>query len=178
MRAGVILAIEPRWLVREAGITVVFNPEINLLPQGRSDHEPRRRGITRVKELLDAGVNVTFGQDDLQDGFSPFGKCDPLEVGLVAALSARMTSAGEIETVLEMPRRRAAIALGHHNWKVAVGSPANLVIFDAVSAQAAIATQPPRRYVIARGRVVAESIPSIATMHRHVPASGQDLTSN
>ena len=165
-------------LVREACITVVFNPEINLLLQGRSDHEPKRRGITRVKELLDAGVNVTFGQDDVQDGFSPFGKCDPLEVGLVAALSAQMTSAGEIETVFDMPRRRAASALGHHNWTVAVGSPANLVIFDAVSAQAAIATQPPRRFVIACGRVIVESTPSIATMNRHVPASGQDLASN
>ena len=161
-------------LVREAGISVVFNPQVNLLLQGRADHEPRRRGITRVKELLDAGVNVTFGQDDLQDGFSPFGKCDQLEIGLVAALAAQMTSADEIETVFDMPRRRAAAALGHHHWDVAVGNAANLVVIDARSAQAAIALQPPRRFVIVGGRVVVEATPSIATIHRHVAASASE----
>ena len=93
-------------LVKEAGMNMVTNPATNLMLQGRLDKEPRRRGITRVKELLAAGVNVCYGQDCLKDTFYPtFGQADLLEVGLITAHAAQLSLPQEIEVLFEAVAR-------------------------------------------------------------------------
>ena len=84
----------------ELGITIVSNPGTNLVLQGRGDHGLVRRGTTRVRELLAAGVNVAFGQDCVSDGFYPFGRGDMLEVALIAAHATHLTTRTELDSVL------------------------------------------------------------------------------
>lgn len=144
--------------VKQADINMVTNPVTNLVIQGREDRQPIRRGITRVKELLAAGVNVTFGQDCVDDAFYPFGRADMLEVALITAHAAQLTTPAEIETVFEMMTTNAARTLGVlDDYGIEVGKRADLVILDAKSTKDAICRQGDRRYVIKGGRVIAES---------------------
>ena len=149
--------------VKAAGIHVITNAPINLHLEGRHDAQPVRRGIARVKELLAAGINVTCGQDDLQNMFYPFGRMDPLEVALITAHAAHLASPGEIQAAFDMPRYNAARMLRLESYGVAVGAPANLVLIDAASPVEAIRRQPPRRAVIRAGRVLAETTVKIKT---------------
>src|SRR2546426_10190621 len=89
-------------LVARARMSVVTLPG-KLMRGGVRDREPRRRGITRVKELLAAGVNVAYGQDVIQDGFIPvFGTGDPLQVGFLLAFAAQFSTRADIETLYDM----------------------------------------------------------------------------
>jgi cytosine deaminase len=143
--------------VKEAQIHVITNPVTNLMLQGRLDDQPKRRGITRVKELLERNVNMSFGQDCVKDTFYPFGQCDLMEVGLVTAHAAHMSLPEEIEEVFKMPTYNAAKILGIEDYGIKEGSRADIVVFDAKSTVDAIRLQPDRRYVIKEGRIVAES---------------------
>ena len=109
------------------------------------------------EELLEAGVNVTCGQDDLQNMFYPYGRMDPLEVALITAHAAHLASPDEIRAAFDMPRYRAARMLRLPRYGVEVGAPADLVLLDAASAVEALRRQPPRRAVIRAGRVLAET---------------------
>ncbi len=145
-------------LVKEAGINMITNPATNLMLQGRLDKEPRRRGITRVKELLSAGINVCYGQDCLKDTFYPtFGRADLLEVGLITAHAAQMSLPKEIETLFDMPTVNAARVLRLDDYGIQVGKTADLNIIDTPTVQEAFRTQADRRYVIRRGKVIAET---------------------
>ncbi|MBT5944571.1 MAG: amidohydrolase family protein [Rhodospirillaceae bacterium] len=144
-------------MVAEAGIHMITNPATNLMLQGREDSHPKRRGITRVKELLDRGVNVAFGQDNLRDMFYPFGRDDPLELGFLLAHAAHMSQPDEIEAVFNMTTDSAAKVLGLTDYGTTPGCVGDLVILDAKSPLEAIVDKPDRRYVIRRGRVVAET---------------------
>ena len=97
--------------VRRAGVNVCTNAPVNLLLQGRGDRQPVRRGIARVRELLDAGVNVTCGQDDMMNMFYPFGRMDMLEVANFVAHAAHLSSPAHIQAAFDMPRYNAARAL-------------------------------------------------------------------
>lgn len=144
--------------VKLANINMITNPVTNLVIQGRGDKQPIRRGITRVKELLAAGVNVTFGQDCVNDAFYPFGKADMLEVANISAHAAQLTMPDEIETVFEMMTTNAARTLGVlDDYGIAVGKRADLVIIDASSPKDAIRRQPDRRWVIKGGKIIAEN---------------------
>lgn len=144
--------------VKQAGINMITNPATNLVIQGRGDKQPIRRGITRVKELLAAGVNVTFGQDCVDDAFYPFGRADMLEVALITAHAAQLTTPAEIETVFKMMTTNAARTLGVlDDYGIAVGKRADIVILDAESPKDVIRKQVDRRYVIKGGRIIAES---------------------
>jgi cytosine deaminase len=149
--------------VKAADIHVITNAPINLHLEGRHDSQPVRRGIARVKELLEAGVNVTCGQDDLQNMFYPFGRMDPLEVALITAHAAHLASPGEIQAAFDMPRYNAARMLRLEGYGVEVGAAANLVLIDAASPVEAIRRQPPRRAVIRAGRVLAETTVTVKT---------------
>ena len=144
--------------VAEAGIHVIVNPATNLMVQGRDDPHPKRRGITRVKELLASGVNVAFGQDNLRDMFYPFGRADPLELALLLAHAAHMSQPDEIDTVFSMATENAARVLRATDYGTAPGCAGDLVILDAQSPADAIARQADRLHVIRRGRVVARTL--------------------
>ncbi|MCP4418675.1 MAG: amidohydrolase family protein [Chloroflexi bacterium] len=141
--------------VKAANIHIITNAPINSMLEGRHHGYPKPRGIARVKELLEAGVNVVCGQDDLQNMFYPFGKMDPLEVALITAHLAHLGAPDEIEAAFDMPRYSAARMWGINDYGVAVGAIANLVILDAETAVQALRRQPPTRTVIRHGCVIA-----------------------
>ena len=143
--------------VAEAKINVITMAPINLMLEGRGDSHPKRRGIARVKELMEAGVNVSCGQDDLQNMFYSYGKMDPLEVALITAHAAHLSSPAEIEAVFDMPRYHAAKNFRLENYGLNVGARANLIVIDAGSAVEALRRQGDRRFVIRDGRVLVES---------------------
>ena len=144
-------------LVRDAGIHMIVNPATNLMLQGRGDPQPKRRGITRVKELLEAGVNVACGQDCIRDTFYPFGTGDPLEVTFLTSHAAHMSRPHEIETVFDMQTVAAARTMGLGDYGAAPGCVADLVIIDAADPLEALTRRADRSCVIKRGTVVAET---------------------
>ena len=144
-------------LVREAGIHMITNPATNLMLQGRLDAQPKRRGITRVKELLAKGINVSFGQDCVEDTFYPFGRVDPLEVGLIAAHAAHMSLPNEIETVFDMQTNAAAKVMRLADYGFQPGCKADLVILDAENAAEALTRQAARSVVIKNGCLIVEN---------------------
>lgn len=143
--------------VAQAQLNVVTMAPINLMLEGRHDSHPKRRGIARVKELLEAGVNVSCGQDDLQNMFYSYGKMDPLGVALITAHAAHMSAPAEIEAAFNMTRYHAAKNFKLDNYGIHVGAEATLVVLDAKSAVDALRRQGDRRYVIRKGRVLVET---------------------
>src|SRR5258708_16589928 len=141
--------------VKRARLHMITNPATNLMLQGRLDAEPKRRGITRVAELLAAGINVSFGQDCVRDTFYPFGRDDPLEVAMITAHAAHLSQPPQIEQLFAMPTVNAAKVLRLPDYGLRPGCAADAVILDAPDAAEAIRLQAPRRWVVKRGRVVA-----------------------
>jgi len=130
--------------VAAAGITVIAQPALNLYLQDRGDGTPRTRGVTLVRELLDAGVKVRFGSDNVCDVFYPYGDADPLESAFLAALTAHVDD----EDVL-----LAGICDGR--TRIEAGDPADLVLLDAGSVREALARRPGARTVIRAGEELA-----------------------
>jgi cytosine deaminase len=141
----------------KAQVRFITNPVTNLLLQGRLDKQPIRRGITRVKELLDAGILVSFGQDCVKDTFYPYGSADMLQVANVTAHAAQMSLPPEIETVYDMVTTTAAEILKLKDYGLAVGKKANLVVVNAKDARDAIRLTPERLFVIREGKIVAKT---------------------
>jgi cytosine deaminase len=136
---------------------VVSNTPINLLLQGRGDETLVRRGIARIAELLEAGVNVCCGQDDLMNMFYPFGQMDPLEVANIAAHAGHLTSPEQIQAAFDMPRYSAARNIGLENYGVYEGADANLILLNATSAVDALRRKPERLYVIRQGQILVQN---------------------
>jgi cytosine deaminase len=140
------------------GITVVANPVTNLVLQGRGDRGLVRRGTTRVRELMAAGVPVAFGQDCVQDGFYPFGRGDLLEVALISAHAAHLSSAAELHQALAAVTSVPAAAwhLGD-GYGVVAGARADLQLYSATSWPEVLRLQDSPRQVWFRGRPVART---------------------
>jgi cytosine deaminase len=152
-------------LVKEAGITIFSNTQISLVMDGRNDRGLIRRGTTRIKELLAAGVNVASAQDDVNDPYYPFGKPDQLEVGQYTAHVGHLTYPTELDTVFDMITTNPARALRLPDYGIEPGSRADLVLIEAPNVRDAFRLLPPRRAVFHAGRLVAESTAS-STRHR------------
>ena len=127
-----------------AEITVVALPETNLFLQERGETTPVRRGITRVRELLAAGVKVRLGTDNICDRFFPFGDGDMLETARMAAVAAHLD---------DVPQLIAAACDGRRG--IEEGDAADLVLIQASSFDAALARRPSERIVFKGGRQVA-----------------------
>jgi cytosine/creatinine deaminase len=150
-------------LVAEAGVSISSNTQISLVMAGRNDRRLLRRGITRVKELLAAGVNVLSAQDDVHDPYYPFGKPDQIEVGQYTAHVAQLTYPRELETVFDMITVNAARAMRLERYGIEPGSRADLVLIDAQTVHEALREVPPRRLVFYGGKLVAESRLEVST---------------
>jgi cytosine/creatinine deaminase len=144
-------------LVKSANMTIVSNAHISLVDQGQRLPEPRPRGITRVRELLQAGVNVAAAQDDVDDPYYPFGKPDQLEVAWMMAHVAQLTARTDLDIVLDLVTDNAARALRLRDYGVVPGAWADLVVLEAASVHEALRLQAERTYVLRRGRVVART---------------------
>jgi cytosine/creatinine deaminase len=142
-----------------AGITVVANPVTNLVLQGRGDRGLIRRGTTRIRELMAAGVPVAFGQDCVQDGFYPFGRGDMLEVALISAHTAHLTTLDEqLATLAAVTTTPARAFMGPGPaYGVVAGASADLQLYEAGSWPEVLRLQDPPRRVWHRGREVART---------------------
>jgi cytosine deaminase len=143
-------------MVRDADISISSNTQISLVLDGRNDRGLVRRGITRVRELLDAGVNVLSAQDDVKDPYYPFGKPDQLEVAQYTAHVAQLTYPPELETVFDMVTGNAARAMRLEGYGVEPGCRADLALIDAPNVHEALRMVPPRRYVFYGGKLMSE----------------------
>ena len=151
-------------LMAEARIHVVANPLINITLQGRHDTYPKRRGMTRVKELLEAGVNVAFGQDALLDPWYSFGSHDMLEVAHMGLHVAQMTGVEQMEQIFATVTSNGAKVLGLEDYGLEPGCHADMVILQAANPQEALRLKPARLFVIRRGIVIAETPPVISRL--------------
>jgi cytosine deaminase len=150
--------------IARAGLHMVTNPLDNAVLQGRFDTGPVRRGHTRVKQLLEAGVNVAIGHDSVMDPWYPLGYGDPLQAAFVLAHLGHMSGDQELRTLIDMITVRPAAALGVAGYGLRVGGPADLVVFDARSEAEALRLQRPRHLVLRAGRVVAATEPARSTV--------------
>jgi cytosine/creatinine deaminase len=146
--------------VRRAELHMVTNPLDNAVLQGRFDHYPIRRGHTRVKELLAAGVNVCLGHDSVMDPWYPLGKADPLQAAFTLAHYGQMSGYEELRTLIDMITVNGARALGLKDYGLEPGCRADLVLFDAPTESDAIRLMASRRLVIRGGKVVARTEPA------------------
>jgi cytosine/creatinine deaminase len=140
--------------VRRAGITVCISPLANLQQVGLIGRLPVHRGSSRTKELLDAGVNVAAGTDNMNDMWFAFGRLDPLETAYVAILSAALRTEAEVAAGLEMVTDRAAQALGRSERAIATGAPADLVVLEAEDLTDVLRGLSSRRVTIKGGKPV------------------------
>jgi cytosine/creatinine deaminase len=152
-------------IIARSGIHMVSNPMVSLHLQGRFDDYPKRRGLTQVKELLAAGVNVALGHDDVMDPWYPLGTANPLQVALVGTHATQLLSRDEIEETFAMVTSRAARVLGlEEEYGIRVGAPASLMILPATDGYDAVRRQVRPTHVIAHGRVVATTPPAVTTL--------------
>jgi cytosine deaminase len=146
-------------LIAEAKLHAIANPLINICIQGRHDTYPKRRGLTRVPELMAAGVNVAFGMDCVMDPWYSLGAADPLDAAHMAVHVGQMTSLAAMKQCFDAVTVNAAAAMGLADYGIAVGKPADLVVLDARDPIEAIRLRPPRLAVLKGGRVIAKARP-------------------
>jgi len=151
-------------LMAEAQVHAVANPLINITLQGRHDTYPKRRGMTRVKELMQAGVNVAFGHDCVMDPWYPLGSHDMLEVAHMGLHVAQMTGTEEMRRLFEAVTVNGAKVLGLEGYGLAPGCFADLVILQAGDPVEALRLKPARLVVIRRGAVIAETAPAVSRL--------------
>jgi cytosine deaminase len=144
-------------LMREAGVAAIANPLINITLQGRHDSYPKRRGMTRVPELLAAGIDVAFGHDCVMDPWYSLGSGDMLEVAHMGLHVAQMTGQEAMHQCFLAVTQTPACILGLDGYGLDPGCHADLVILDAGSTIEAIRLRAARRHVIRRGRIVSQS---------------------
>jgi cytosine deaminase len=144
-------------LIAEASVHVVANPLINITLQGRHDTYPKRRGMTRVPELMAAGVNVAFGHDCVLDPWYSLGSADMLEVASMGLHVAQMTSADGMRACFDAVTTNAARVLGLEGYGLEPGCRADFVLLQARDPVEAIRLRAHRLMVVRGGKVIARS---------------------
>ncbi|MGY4610601.1 amidohydrolase family protein [Thermostichus sp. MS-CIW-38] len=152
-------------LMAEAELGVVANPLVNLVLQGRHDTYPKRRGLTRVPELMDAGLTVAFGQDCVMDPWYPLGSGNMLEVAHMAIHAAHLTGYEQMRQCFLAVTENPARILGLEGYGLEPGCYADLVVLQAADAVEAIRLKPACLYVFRRGRLIAQTPPVVAQLH-------------
>jgi cytosine deaminase len=143
-------------LIAEAGVSAIPNPLINIMLQGRHDTYPKRRGMTRVKEMIAHGIRVGFGQDCVLDPWYSLGTADMLDVAFMGLHVAQMSSPVEMARCFDMVTNVNAAIMGLDHLGLAVGKRASLVVLDAGNPVEALRLRAERLCVVSRGKVVAE----------------------
>ncbi len=152
-------------LIRDAQVSAIANPLINITLQGRHDAYPKRRGMTRVPELMAAGVDVAFGHDCVMDPWYPLGSADMLEVASMALHVAQMTSADGMRAAFDAVTVSPARILHLEGYGIAPGCRADCVLLQARNPVEAIRLRAARLAVIRAGEIIAESPAAEATLH-------------
>ncbi|WP_217632617.1 cytosine deaminase [Marinobacter sp. AC-23] len=151
-------------LMREADLKVVANPLINITLQGRHDSYPVRRGMTRVKELMEAGMNVAFGHDCVMDPWYSLGSHDMLEVAHMGLHVGQMTGVEEMNQCFQAVTSNGARSLQLDGYGLEPGCKADIVILQASSTIDALRLRPERLFVIRSGKVIAKTEPATTSL--------------
>ena len=151
-------------LMREAQVNAIANPLINITLQGRHDTYPKRRGMTRVPELMAAGITVAFGHDCVMDPWYSLGSGDMLEVAQMGLHVAQMTSQAQMRACFDAVTVNAAHILGLDGYGIAAGRYADLVLLQARDPADAIRLRANRLMVVRRGQIVARTPAATASL--------------
>jgi cytosine deaminase len=143
-------------MIAEAGVNVVVNPAVNLHLQGRFDTYPKRRGLARAPELIAAGATVAFAQDCVLDPWYPLGRADMLDIAWLAAHACHMTDRAGLRRCFDAVTQTPARIMGL-DFAVVEGAAADMVVLAAADPIDAVRLRAPRRHVIRRGAVIAET---------------------
>ncbi len=152
-------------LMHEAGVSAIANPLINITIQGRHDTYPKRRGMTRVPELMAAGITVAFGHDCVMDPWYALGSGDMLEVASMGLHVAQMTSQAGMRACFDAVTVNAAKILHLDGYGIAPGNRADFVLLQARDPVEAIRLRATRLAVYRAGRRIAQAPPAIASLH-------------
>jgi cytosine deaminase len=152
-------------LMTEAQLSVVSNPCVNITLQGRHDTYPKRRGLTRVPELLACGLDVAFGQDDMLDPWYSMGCADMLDVASMGLHVAQMTSQAAMRKCFEMVTTVPARILKLEGYGLAAGCNADFVLLQALDPVEAIRLRATRLKVFRRGKLIASTPAATALLN-------------
>ncbi|EGU37042.1 cytosine deaminase [Vibrio scophthalmi] len=153
-------------LLRMSGINFVANPLVNIHLQGRFDDYPKRRGVTRVKEMLAANINVCFGHDDVFDPWYPLGTANMMQVLHMGLHVCQVMGYDQINNGLELISTNSARTLNIHDQHgIEQGKPGSLLILPAENGFDAVRRQVPVRYSVRHGKVIAETQPATTQIH-------------
>ncbi|WP_027953704.1 cytosine deaminase [Halobacillus kuroshimensis] len=155
-------------VLKLSGIHIIANPLVNIHLQGRFDSYPKRRGLTRVKELQEAGINVGFGHDDIFDPWYPLGTGNMLQVLHMGLHLSHLTGYDQIVRGMDFITQNSADILNlDENYGIHPGRPANLIVLDAADEYEAVRQQAAVRWSIRRGKIIAETKPKETKLHLH-----------
>ncbi|MGG1592455.1 cytosine deaminase [Terribacillus saccharophilus] len=152
-------------LLKLSNINMVANPLVNIHLQGRFDTYPKRRGITRVKELQEAGINVSFGHDDIFDPWYPLGTGNMLQVLHMGIHVTQLMGYDQIVNSIDMITSNSAKTLHiEDKYGIEEGKPANLIVLEAENEYEAIRKQAAVLFSVRNGEVIAETKPRETTL--------------
>ena len=152
-------------LLKMSKIHFVANPLVNIHLQGRFDTYPKRRGVTRVKEMLKNNINVCFGHDDVFDPWYPLGTANMLQVLHMGLHVCQLMGYGQINDSLKLVTENSAKALGLTDYGIQEGNSANFIVLPAENGFDAVRRQVPTRYSIRHGKVISETQLAKTTIH-------------
>ena len=152
-------------LLKMSKIHFVANPLVNIHLQGRFDTYPKRRGVTRVKEMLKNNINVCFGHDDVFDPWYPLGTANMLQVLHMGLHVCQLMGYGQINDGLKLVTENSAKALGLMDYGIQEGNSANFIVLPAENGFDAVRCQVPTRYSIRHGKVISETQLAKTTIH-------------
>ena len=146
-------------LIAESGVNVIPNPLINIMLQGRHDTFPKRRGLTRVSELRNAGVMIGFGSDCMMDPWYSLGKADMLEVAAMGLHVGQLSSRADMEWCFDAVTVNSAKIMGFESYELQKNGRANMVLLQARNKIEALRLKANRLLVIRDGKLIAQNDP-------------------
>lgn len=147
-------------LLKLADLNFVSNPLVNIHLQGRFDTYPKRRGLTRVKELQEAGLNICFGHDDIFDPWYPLGTGNMLQVLHMGIHASQLMGYEQIVNSVDLITKNSARTLQiEEQYGIEAGKPANFIVLAAENEYEAVRKQATVLYSVRNGRVIAETKP-------------------
>ncbi|MEM9602485.1 MAG: amidohydrolase family protein [Pseudomonadota bacterium] len=144
-------------LIAEAGVSVIPNPAINIMLQGRHDSYPKRRGLTRVRELRDAGITVGFGSDCVMDPWYSLGRADMLDIAFMGLHVAQLSSLADMAWCFDAVTTESARIMGLQGYGLEKGCYADFVLLQARDKIQAVRLRAHRLAVVRRGKVISTS---------------------
>ena len=163
-------------LMREADLGVIANPLINITLQARHDTYPKRRGMTRVPEQIDAGLTVAFGHDCVMDPWYPLGSHDMLEVAHMGLHVAQMTGLAQMQHCFDAVTTNPARIMQLENYGLRKGGNGDLVILQAKDPVEALRLKPARLFVVRRGQIISQTNPITYDLTLGDETASTDLT--